>query len=218
MEMKTLFKATLIAGLMAAATSAMAGPTATLRVTGTIVPGACTPVLSGNGIIDFGETSVEALPATGTLALAGKSITATVTCTSASKVAMSFVDNRADSLPTHSDEATTASSAFGLGKSGTVNIGSYGLSIVNINGDGTAGDLLMSSDKTAWSKMTLDTFVNNNTAQQYLTFAETGTTVPKPAAVFTFGLKATPALSSALGSITDTANLDGNATINFEYL
>ncbi|NWA39738.1 DUF1120 domain-containing protein [Pseudomonas reactans] len=218
MEMKSLFKATAIAALLASATSAFAGPTATLRITGTISPGACTPVLANGGIIDFGATSVDSLPSTGTLALAGKSVTATVTCTGATKVAMSFVDNRADSVPAHSNEATTASSAFGLGKSGDIKIGSYGLSIVSINGDGTAGDLLMSSDKTAWSKMTLDTFANNNTAQQYLTFAATGTTTPKEATVFTFDLKATPALSSALTGITETANLDGNATINFEYL
>jgi type 1 fimbria pilin len=216
--MKSVLKMTALACLMASATSAMAGPTATLRITGTITPGACTPVLANNGIIDFGETSVDQLPSTGTLALAGKTVTATVTCTGATKVAMSFVDNRADSVPVHSDEATAAASAFGLGKAGAINIGSYGLSIASINGDGTAGDLLMSSDKTAWSKMTLDTFANNNTAQQYLTFAATGTTVPKEATVFTFDLKATPALSSALGGITETANLDGNATINFEYL
>jgi len=218
MEMKTVLKATAIAALMATATSAFAGPTATLRVIGTITPGACTPVLANNGVIDFGETSVDQLPATGTLALAGKTVTATVTCTSATKVAMSFVDNRADSVPTHTNEPTAAGTVFGLGKAGTINIGSYGLSIAAIQGDGTAGDLLMSSDKTSWSKMTLDTFANNNTAQQYLTFATTGTTDPKEATVFTFDLKATPALSSELSAITDTANLDGNATINFEYL
>ncbi|WP_262369927.1 DUF1120 domain-containing protein, partial [Serratia marcescens] len=130
-----------------------------MRVTGTITPGACTPVLANNGVIDFGETSIDLLPATGTLALTGKTVTATVTCTSATKVAMSFVDNRADSVPTHTDEPTAAATAFGLGKAGTINIGSYGLSIVNIQGDGTAGDLLMSTDKTTWSKMTLDTLV-----------------------------------------------------------
>ncbi|STS10696.1 Uncharacterised protein [Ewingella americana] len=158
------------------------------------------------------------MPATGTFALAGKSITATVTCTTATKVAMSFVDNRADSVPTHTNEPTAAATAFGLGKAGDIKIGSYGLSVTAIQGDGTAGDLLMSSDKTTWSKMTLDTFANNNTSQQYLTFAATGSTTPKDATVFTFSLKATPALSSALGGITETANLDGNTTINFEYL
>ncbi|QLK62942.1 DUF1120 domain-containing protein [Enterobacteriaceae bacterium Kacie_13] len=217
-NIKSVLKMTTLACLLAATNSAMAGPSATLRITGTITPGACTPVLGNSGIIDFGETSVDQLPSTGTLALAGKSVQATVTCTSATKVAMSFVDNRADSVPVHSDEPTAAGTVFGLGKAGDINIGSYGLSISAIQGDGTAGDLLMSSDKTAWSKMTLDSFANNNTAQQYLTFASTGTTDPTEATVFTFDLKATPALSSALGGITDTANLDGNATINFEYL
>ncbi|MGP9418563.1 DUF1120 domain-containing protein [Ewingella sp. AOP8-B2-18] len=216
--MKSALKMTAIACLMAAATSAFAGPTATLRITGTITPGACTPVLGNGGIIDFGATSVDQLPNTGTLALAARSVTATVTCTGATKVAMSFVDNRADSVGAHSNEPTSATTAFGLGKAGDVNIGSYGLSISAINGDATAGDLLMSSDKTAWSKMTLDTLLNNNTARQYLTYATTGTTAPKEATVFTFDLKATPALSADLRGITETANLDGNATINFEYL
>lgn len=215
---KSVMKMSAVAALLAVSTAALAGPTATLRVTGTITPGACTPVLSNSGIIDFGETSVDALPSTGTLALAGKSVTATVTCTGPTKVAMSFVDNRADSVPAHSNEPTGAATVFGLGKAGTINIGSYGLSIASISGDGTAGDLLMSSDKTSWSKMTLDTFVNNSTAQQYLTYATTGTTAAKEATVFTFNLKATPALSSALTAITETADLDGNATINFEYL
>ncbi|KAA8726809.1 MAG: DUF1120 domain-containing protein [Ewingella americana] len=217
-NIKSVLKMTSLACLLAATTSAMAVPQATLRITGTITPGACSPVLTNSGIIDFGETSVDQLPATGTFALAGKSITATVTCTTATKVAMSFVDNRADSVPTHTNEPTAAATAFGLGKAGDIKIGSYGLSVTAIQGDGTAGDLLMSSDKTTWSKMTLDTFANNNTSQQYLTFAATGSTTPKDATVFTFSLKATPALSSALGGITETANLDGNTTINFEYL
>ena len=219
MEMKSILKATAIAALVASSTSAFAGPSATLRVIGTITPSACTPQIGdGTGVIDFGETSVGMLPATGSYALAAKSVPVTVTCDSVASVAMSFVDNRADSVAVHTDEPTTASTAFGLGKAGAINIGSYGLSIVNFQGDASAGDVLMSADKTNWSTMAQDTFINNNTVQQYLTLGTTGTTVVRSALVFTFDLKATPALSSALSGITDIANLDGNATINFEYL
>jgi len=38
------------------------------------------------------------------------------------------------------------------------------------------------------------------------------------ATAFTFNLKATPTLSSERDGITETANLDGNTAINFEYL
>lgn len=216
MEMKSMLKATAIAALMASTTAAFAGPTATLTVTGKIIPGACRPDL-GAGVINFDDTSVNQLPATGTLLLSARSLDVSIQCDNPSTVYMSFVDNRADSVPAHSDEPTAANTVFGLGKAGTINIGSYGLYISEFSGDGTVGDVLMSSDKTNWSKMSQDAFVNNSTTQQYVTYAATGSTLPKTAGVFNFKLNATPSLHSGLTAITDTANLDGNATINFEY-
>ena len=96
MEMKSILKTTALSVLMMSAMTAQAVPVnTTLTVKGTITPAACVPSLANNGVIDFGETSAGRLPATGSMTLAARSLTATITCASAASVAMTFKDNRA---------------------------------------------------------------------------------------------------------------------------
>ncbi|WP_122581615.1 DUF1120 domain-containing protein, partial [Pseudomonas viridiflava] len=65
---------------LAGALPAQAASTAELTVGGLITPMACTPVLSGGGLIDFGKISQQDLnQATGTR-LPLKSLTLTVSC------------------------------------------------------------------------------------------------------------------------------------------
>ncbi|WP_421207335.1 DUF1120 domain-containing protein [Aeromonas sp. 601027] len=220
MKMKPTFNKAMLACLMMSAGSALAaGPTAELKITGTVSPGACVPTLDAGGIVDFGETSINDLPETGTLKLAAKELNGTLVCTGATKVAISFADNRASSVPTHTDEPTDANTAFGLGTTTDgINIGSYSLAFTAIQGDGIDGDLLSSANKTTWGKMAFNDKLNNQKATQYLSFATSGTSAPTEARAFNFTLKVEPSLSSDLRGITETANLDGNTTINFEYM
>lgn len=89
--MKTLLIA--VAGL-AYLIPAHAGSTAELTVGGLITPMACTPVLSGGGLIDFGKISQQDLnQATGTR-LPLKSLTLTVSCNAPGRYALRMADNR----------------------------------------------------------------------------------------------------------------------------
>ncbi|RQO52467.1 DUF1120 domain-containing protein [Pseudomonas sp. KBW05] len=89
--MKTLLIA--VAGL-AYVIPAHAGFTAELTVGGLITPMACTPVLSGGGLIDFGKISQQDLnQATGTR-LPLKSLTLTVSCNAPGRYALRMADNR----------------------------------------------------------------------------------------------------------------------------
>lgn len=222
MEMKSVLKTTALSVLMMTAMTAMTAqalPVNTnLIVKGTITPAACVPTLANNGVIDFGDTSAGRLPENGSLTLEAKSLTATVTCASAASVAMTFKDNRADTVSLVGGESTKAEQAFGLGNAGGINIGSYGIKITHITGDSADGVVLHSSDKESWSKLASTEFINNNAVPQYLTFGLSGNNVPKEAKVLTFDLQVTPALNSALKDISEAVNLDGNATLSFEYL
>jgi type 1 fimbria pilin len=219
MEMKSVLKTTALSVLMMTAMTAQAVPVnTTLTVKGTITPAACVPTLANNGVIDFGEISAGRLPASGSLTLEAKSLTATVTCASAASVAMTFKDNRADTVLLVGGETTKAEQAFGLGKSNDINIGSYGIKITQITGDSADGVVLHSSDKEVWSRLASTEFVNNNTVPQYLTFGLSGNNAPKEAKLLTFELQVTPALNSALKDISQAVNIDGNATLSFEYL
>jgi len=219
MEMKSVVKATAVSLLMASAMSAMAVPvTMELTVKGSITPSACKPVINDSGVIDYGEISAGRIPSAGTLLLEAKSVSATITCASAAKVAMTFADNRASTVPAHSDEPTASDTAFGLGEKDGIKIGSYGLKVTNMTGDAVAGEVLSSSDRSSWDKMSASAFVQNTSGTEYVTFGAKGTSEPTAATVFTFDLEVTPSLKPELHNITEAVTLDGNATINFIYL
>lgn len=92
--MKTFFIPFAALTWLAGALPAQAASTAELTVGGLITPMACTPVLSGGGLIDFGKISQQDLnQATGTR-LPLKSLTLTVSCNAAGRYALRMADNR----------------------------------------------------------------------------------------------------------------------------
>jgi len=219
MEMKSVLKATALSVLMMSAMAAQAVPVSTnLIVKGTITPAACVPSLADGGIINFGDTSAGRLPVDGSMTLESKSLTATIACASAASVVMTFQDNRADTVSLTGGEATNDKTAFGLGKAGDINIGSYGIQITSVSSDDAQGVMLQSDDKQVWTNLGTTEFVKNSASSQYLTFGDSGSNAPTEIKTLTFNLQVTPSLNAALKDISETANLDGNATISFEYL
>ncbi|MCF5720811.1 DUF1120 domain-containing protein [Pseudomonas syringae] len=92
--MKTFFIPFAALTWLAGALPAQAASTAELTLGGLITPMACTPVLSGGGLIDFGKISQQDLnQATGTR-LPLKSLTLTVSCNAAGRYALRMADNR----------------------------------------------------------------------------------------------------------------------------
>lgn len=211
--MKNIFKVTALACLMAAALNAVAGPSANVQVKGTVVQGACTPVLANSGTIDLGEISPTQLPATGALAISAKNISATVTCSSPQKVIFSVTDNRHGAFPA---TATNQYCQFGMGQTADGKaIGYYEIRPNTAVGDGTAGDLLKSANKTSWSKMSGPYRINDT--NEYFTYAQTGTTIPKAITNISLNLNVAPYIDSEMRNASDLVTLDGNTTLNLEY-
>ncbi|WP_330220783.1 DUF1120 domain-containing protein [Pseudomonas frederiksbergensis] len=59
--MKKCFAALSTTALISLAPYALAASSTDLTVTGTITPSACTPSLSGNGVVDYGKISARDL-------------------------------------------------------------------------------------------------------------------------------------------------------------
>ena len=74
--------------------SAHAASTVDLAVTGLITPMACTPLLSGGGLVDFGKISRNDLNVTNGTRLPHKYLTLTVNCNAAGRFALRMRDNR----------------------------------------------------------------------------------------------------------------------------
>lgn len=223
MQFKKLSLAAGVAGaLLATAFTAQAGTTATMTISGIVTPSACSIVLTGGGTLDFGPVHVDALPSTGTYAMTPKTIDTVIDCQDKEQgVVISFIDNRNSSVATHTDESTDSNTAFGLGTADGINIGSYGIKISQVTAEATAGDLLTSTGKTAsdtWTPFSTDSFINNGTTAQYITYTDASGTAPVSKKNYTFTLQVSPSISSGMKAITSTAEFDGNATINVDYM
>ncbi|MBD9457220.1 DUF1120 domain-containing protein [Pseudomonas sp. PDM05] len=101
--MKTLLIPLATCAWLASIGAAQAASTVELTVGGLITPMACTPVLSGGGLIDFGKISQQDLnQATGTR-LPLKSLTLTVSCNAPGRYALRMRDNRDGSAHVNSE-------------------------------------------------------------------------------------------------------------------
>ncbi|OPA97267.1 hypothetical protein BFW88_04515 [Pseudomonas fluorescens] len=84
-------------------TAANAASTVELTVGGLITPMACTPVLSGGGLIDFGKISRQDLNLSTGTRLPLKSLTLTVSCNAPGRYALRMRDNRDGSAHVNSE-------------------------------------------------------------------------------------------------------------------
>ena len=208
MQFKKLSLAAGVFGsFLATAFTAHAGTSATMTISGIVTPSACSIALTGGGTLDFGPVHVDALPSSGTYTMTPKTIDTVVDCKDTEQaVAISFVDNRKDSVAIHSDEGTDANTAFGLGTADSINIGSYGIKISKVTAESTEGSLLSSTGKAMTD------------SPQYITYTDAGGNAPVAKKNYTFTLQVTPSISSDMKAITSTAEFDGNTTINIDYM
>ncbi|CRM58314.1 DUF1120 domain-containing protein [Pseudomonas sp. 52 E 6] len=80
--------------LLSQGSSAHAASTVELTVTGLITPMACTPMLSGGGLVDFGKISQQNLNQSVGTRLPLKSLTLSINCNAAGRYALRMRDNR----------------------------------------------------------------------------------------------------------------------------
>lgn len=135
--------------LLAGVSNVLAASSVDLSVTGAITPAACTPALSGGGVVDHGKISFSDLnpvPSRDT-ALPVASLALSVNCTAATLFAIKSSDNRGGT----SAEPGAGLSSFGLGLvNGDKKVGWYTLKTSSSLADGVSQPVIESADGKVW--------------------------------------------------------------------
>ena len=223
-------KKTLLAIILAAcASSAIAAPTAVLKVKGVLTNSACSPTLSNSGVVDYGTVHLSDLSDSAVNQLGQKTIDLTIACDAATKVSWNLVDDRVDSragLTVDNGNATSgavsaANQTYGVGMTaGNVAIGNYSL-FVNVGSvvadTSTVDTIAMDGNNNTWTKSTDG--VTEGLNNRDITVATSGSLEPLAFTSATFPLVTSLAIQDTKTlAITDDTNLDGQVTISLRYL
>ncbi|MEH0887185.1 DUF1120 domain-containing protein [Enterobacter sp. UNJFSC 003] len=224
-------KILLATALSLCVSSAFAASTAVMKVTGTLTNSACTPELSGGGVVDYGYIRLGELSADSVNQLGKKNIDFTINCTVATKVAFFASDDRSSSKANVTVLNATAGGAditaydnyyfFGVGETADgMKIGNYTLYVKDTQAvaDGVTVDVV--GQNQGWNENTWRKGSSIRADGVYSgTVAQVGTTTPIAFKTATFPLVTTLAIqdTNTLG-ITDDTKLDGQATITLRYL
>lgn len=235
--MNTTIRNTALASILFAAASgaAFAAETADLSVKGTIKPAACTPTLSGGGIVDFGTISANSLSQTESTVLPTKYVTLNVTCDAATKVGVKTIDNRAGTVSTSVAQNTkvipsySPSNLYGVGAIDGKNIGAYALRFGATGyaptADGETVDGMYNNND--WSS---STWMSNTKAAAWegidqpgnrtFSWGPVGSTAPAAYKTISQPIQIIMGISkiSDLPALTKELAIDGSATISIKYL
>lgn len=210
------------------------GPSAVVKVLGSIVPQSCAIQVGNNGELDYGEISAEYILADPTIGkpIGYKDTTLTIDCGEvSSQVGVSLADNRAESrvdgltmIPAGGISITTSGpDAFGLGTANGKNLGAYvaGLREGTV---GSADSYFGYVDMNDISKLTsisnvvalnADDFSKNRLA----TWIDPDTKQIAAGKVFNAMLAVSPTLNKGSElDLSGNVRLDGNATLTVYYL
>ncbi|MEN5017008.1 DUF1120 domain-containing protein [Erwinia sp. Eh17-17] len=234
-----MMKKTVVAlALLATTASAFAADSVDVRVIGTIVPAACTPALTGGGVVDYGTIKADTISATDYTVLPEKQIAFSITCDAPAKVGLTVANGRAGSLAGAVESAYSAGTApvqlfgldyvaaAGLGMDGAAKIGGYGVRIDSstVTADGSAVDSLRAdtnAQNTAiiWTKDAYAGIVYSPANQRMTSWAATGTTTPVAFTALSgqLGVQAYINKGSEL-DLSKPVHLDGLTTITLYYM
>ncbi|MCU6676136.1 DUF1120 domain-containing protein [Leclercia tamurae] len=231
---KTLSTLGVCAALVMAA-QATAATEATLKVSGTIVPAACSTTLSNSGEVAYGSVASSVIrnapEGNGLVQLGAKDITLTVTCDAASAMGFKMIDNRANTVvplsasnyivsPISGGNDAQSYHGFGLGlASNDAQIGAYSVVVdaANTKADSAAAGVVYSDDAGKnWRSGTAVYQVNDSA--RIVTVSNVGGSEPKLFREATFPLKISAGVQSSSVLGMDEITFDGNATLSLVYL
>lgn len=193
--------------LIAGTSSAYAASTVDLAVKGIITPNACTPTLSGGGVIDHGKMSAKDLNATAITPLPAASLQMTMTCDAQIAFALKATDNR---------QGSGNGSYFGMGLiNGNQKLGSYSLELTTPLADTEAVQSIASFDGgTTWEPYTN---FENGLLLSVATMADSST--PRPTQSLVANISYSGYINRTDGlDLSNEVNIDGSATIEVMYL
>lgn len=203
---------TLLAG------TAQAASTAELTVKGLITPMACTPLLSSNGLVDFGKISRNDLNLTNGTRLPHKYLTLTINCNAAGRFALRMRDNRDGTAHVNSEIF------YGLGLDTAGNkIGVYSLTFdpkqTSVNDVAVVYGTESTTGGVAWRTSNLNPI--DVGSRSLLGFTDVVGSVAGPSAIQTLSstlkLEATINARQNLDLSVETP-MDGSATLEVVYL
>lgn len=197
--------------LITGSAPAFAASTVDLTVKGIITPNACTPSLSGGGVIDHGKMSAKDLNATQITPLPKASLQLTVSCDAAVSFALRAMDNRIGS-------GSGAGSGLGFINS-TQKLGSYTLTLGSTANppmaDGEVVQAIASFDEgTTWEKYSS---FEHRLLLSVATLADVSN--PRPTQELVTEVNYSGYINRTDGlDLSNEVNIDGSATIEVLYL
>lgn len=230
-----LNKLLVVLSLTAISGSALAvdGDTTTLRVTGTLVPGACAISLDNGGIVDFGTILMGNQSATEDNQLPERRINMDIKCASNQLVAYGFYDERRSSLyngvitnaSVDGVNVSASSAQYGLGfaDDGETRLGSYAITnwYPDMTYTGSADNLVLigKSGSNDWARSSSGSSLNGIDGTRILSLGDPDTLIPAAFSELKIPLSIKGVLQKGNElNITDETNLDGEATISLVYL
>lgn len=222
MSVRSVFASSLLALFSMGANAAI-----DLRVTGTIVPAACSPFLTGGGVVDYGTIKAEELNQTSFSVLESKDIGFNIRCDAPTRVGLTAVDNRSSSkipgiLETTLGADYTSNYTYGLGTTtDNKNIGGYALRMKEGSFSALSIPLrtIMSLDDAATWIATINDGAMAQTGHVSSWSSLTGPLAPSPIEVLTGVLEIQAVINKTEDlDIKDNVVLDGLATLELRYL
>ena len=206
--MKTRLTTLAASALLLHSATTFAASSVDLTVKGLIVPSACTPGLSGGGVIDHGKISAKDLNPEQNTIIGNNTLSMTVNCDAAIQFAVHSIDNRA---------ASGSSSSYGLGFiNDTQRLGGYSLTLTNpVSEDGTVVQTIASGDQgnTWYSDKVWD-------PGMYMSVASMDDdTQPLPVKDLRVDVQVQTFVFRADGlDLSNEVTIDGSATLEVKYL
>lgn len=229
-------KTALVTSLLVSGIQSASAENVQVNVIGTIIPAACTPTVSGGGVVDYGNIRADSLAADEFTMLPVMSLDFAINCDAPARVALHAVNDRPGTLAGSTEVAATAAGqapvdlfgvsgnryyAVGLGLDGTSQIGGYAMRINsdNVTADGNRVDGIKapSADGSGgWSSSPGSVFSN---APRTVSWAQTGTLVPVAFETLAGQLEVQAYINrgSAL-DLSHAIHLDGQTTLEVVYL
>jgi len=205
--MKNYFAALSATALISMAPYALAASSTDLSVTGKITPVACTPTLSGDGMIDHGKISKKDLNAATFTLIGTQTMNLTVNCTAPNTFALRSIDNRAGS-PSNRDW-------YGLGNTeANEKIGFVIPMMKGVVADGQPARTIISwNDGETWG-------AHHHLRPNILIAAgsTSDTTTPMLAQDVTFEIDVSTHIAATNNlTLTDEVGVDGSVTFEMQY-
>lgn len=207
--MKTLLTTLATSALLLGSTATFAASTVDLVVKGKIIPAACTPALSSEGVIDHGKISAKDLRPDNPTQIGSHVLNMRVDCDAPILFALHSIDNRAAS--------SLMPEVYGLGFiNGNQKLGWYSLQLLNpVANDGVVVQPIASGNQgNTWYRE------KNWEPALYMSVASMDDdTQPLPVEKLELGLQVFTSIARTDGlDLSNEVTIDGSATLEVKYL